>query len=417
LMITKREDLGLGLPSLHTTLLDHTENQQLGGLEWDRTLARLVADKAMNEYDFEDPHLDARNKAILLGYCETAKRQLCRGNSSFFYTGLHGHQVEILPGEFQSAICDLVSRTGELLEKMLRKAEQSYGWLTEKRIQALTAQGVPRAKVEDKKVRLLLCGGLARMPMIKDCVGQVMGEPPLVDRTPELLVTVGTAYRAYLRGLDAQEKPPSVELILPQLTVLHVINIYRKLGLPVTNDGQLIEAKVKKLRVLYLRMKNDPDPKLREEANRWFKDVSLLQNSRPLLLSIVRQDFFQWARPMLELLAYSENERVPRSVYDALTQHARRVFGCDPQLAEEFAISSIKEIGRQVYDPAETIRTDYEPIRIQRFCEQCFDDAELRKFCLYLKQKLRRVYDYLKLAGVILAEKIISLIEVAEKKQ
>ena len=102
--------------------------------------------------------------------------------------------------EFEAATRDLVLQTEVLLEKVLEDAEASHGLLTEKRLQELTGQGTPRADLEDKKVRLLLCGGATRMPMVKDCVSQVMGEAPLQHKNPDLLVTIGAAYRAHLLG-------------------------------------------------------------------------------------------------------------------------------------------------------------------------------------------------------------------------
>jgi len=83
---------------------------------------------------------------------------------------------------------------------VLVEAEQAHGLLSEKRIQELEAQGTPRAELEPKKIRLLLCGGATYMPMVKDCVMRLMGEPPLTHKNPNLLVTIGAAYRAYLLG-------------------------------------------------------------------------------------------------------------------------------------------------------------------------------------------------------------------------
>ena len=200
LMMTEREDLGQGMTGLRINTLAKEGNRQLGGMDWDRVLARLVADKAMDQYGIEDPHFDAQIEANLMKNCESAKRSLSQVSSLQILADLQGHQVDVTRSEFEAATRDLVLQTEVLLEKVLEDAEASHGLLTEKRLQELTGQGTPRADLEDKKVRLLLCGGATRMPMVKDCVSQVMGEAPLQHKNPDLLVTIGAAYRAHLLG-------------------------------------------------------------------------------------------------------------------------------------------------------------------------------------------------------------------------
>ena len=52
------------------------------------------------------------------------------------------------------------------------------------------------------------------MPSVHECVTRLMGEAPLHHRNPDLLVTIGAAYRAYLLGAGAgtagDGPPPSV---------------------------------------------------------------------------------------------------------------------------------------------------------------------------------------------------------------
>lgn len=203
LIKTEREELGSDVASLRITTMAKDGNRHLGGLDWDRALARLVADKAMAQYGIEDPCLDVGTETTLLKNCEVAKRQLSQGALMFILADLQGHQIEISRTEFECETSDLVLQTEMLLIKVLEEAEQSYGLLTEKRILELVAQGQARADLEKKKVRLLLCGSATRMPMIRECVEHVMGEPALRHRNPELLVSIGAAYRAFLIGAGA----------------------------------------------------------------------------------------------------------------------------------------------------------------------------------------------------------------------
>ncbi|MFO1432362.1 MAG: Hsp70 family protein [Candidatus Competibacteraceae bacterium] len=200
LIMTEREELEGSLIGLRINTLAKEGNRQLGGLDWDRVLARLVADKAMDQYGIADPHNDAQAEATLMKNCEAAKRSLSQVNTLQILADLQGHQVEVTRSEFEEATRDLVLQTEFLLEKVLEEVEKNHGLLTEKRIQERVGQGTPRAELEAKKVRLLLCGGATRMPMVKDCVSRVMGEAPLQHKNPDLLVTVGAAYHAYLLG-------------------------------------------------------------------------------------------------------------------------------------------------------------------------------------------------------------------------
>lgn len=205
LIMTEKKDMGNGMTGLRITTLAKDGNRGLGGMDWDRVLARLVADKAMDEYQIDDPHLDPKSEAVLLKNCEIAKRQLTHMNSFLLLADLQGHQVEIHRDEFERETVDLIVQTEAKLREVLSEAETTHGLLTEKRIKELESGGKSRAELEARKVRLLVCGGSTRMPMVTECVTNLMGEPPLHHKNPELLVTIGAAYRAFLVGASPDE--------------------------------------------------------------------------------------------------------------------------------------------------------------------------------------------------------------------
>jgi molecular chaperone DnaK len=207
LISAETEALESGLTGLKITTLAKEGDRQLGGLDWDRILAHLAAEKAMLQYGIDDPHDDARTEAFLTRTAEKAKRNLSRVNAVSLPVDMQGHMADITRSEFEQATSDRLLNAEALVYTVLEEAEQKYGLLTEKRIRELEAQGTPRADLEQKKIRLLLCGGATRMPMVTDCVTRVMGEPPLHHRNPELLVTMGAAYRAYLAGDPAPSRP------------------------------------------------------------------------------------------------------------------------------------------------------------------------------------------------------------------
>ena len=203
LISTEREELGPAMTGLRITTVGKAGDWHLGGLDWDRALARLVADKAIDQHGIPDPQNDAKSEAWLLKTCEQHKRRLSQLASLSIPADMQGHAVDVTRSEFERATADLVMQTEEWTRHVLEEAERDHGLLSERRIQEMEAQGTPRAELEPKKVRLLLCGGATRMPMVRDCVTRLMGEPPLQHKNPDLLVTVGGAYRAYLLGAPA----------------------------------------------------------------------------------------------------------------------------------------------------------------------------------------------------------------------
>lgn len=416
LIETEREELVTGMPSLRITLLDKISDQQLGGLDWDSTLARLVADKTMNEYDLQDPLLDPKSKASLLEWCEVAKRQLCRGHS-YFLTGLYGHRVEVSYREFESATSKLVSQTEELLEQILVEAEQNHGLLTEKRIQKLVeSKGMSRVQLESKKVQLLLCGGGTRMPAMQKRVTDIMGEPLLCHKNPELLVTMGAAYRAHLIGPKDDELNKAIVIVdYKQPSVAHVIDIFRSLNLPVTDDSQQIDAKRKEFYDFYLRMSNSPEPQQRYRAQNWFQNLTRLQKERSALLDIVYKYFTLLADIALDAALSSGTETLTQTAYDKLKQLSLEECKCDPLLADRFLNNYLRQRGiaidnRIVLPPP----PHYDPVCIQAFIE---DYVPLSKFCFVLQHKLRSGYAYLTLAGANPAEKSIELVQLAKRNE
>lgn len=208
LIHTQRENAGDDIAALKIDTLAKNGNQHLGGLDWDRILADMVADKAMDQYGIDDPRLDPKTEVALLGYCEKAKRNLSQANATAVMADMQGHQVDISRTDFEDASSGLLLGTERLLNNVLEDAEKNHGLLTENRIQDLVAEGHDRDELEPRKIQLLLCGGSTRMPMVRDLVERVMGEPPLIYRNPDLMVTVGAAYRAYLTTAPRETIPP-----------------------------------------------------------------------------------------------------------------------------------------------------------------------------------------------------------------
>ncbi|MGE0129082.1 MAG: Hsp70 family protein [Blastocatellales bacterium] len=153
-------------------------NASLGGLDWDRALAEIVAEKVMQS-DGVDVWQDPKNEAVLLDNCEKAKRHLTRTNSVPIVADLANHQAEVTAAEFEDRTRDLLLQTQMLLERVVEDAERQHG-------------------IGKDKIEVMLTGGSSRMPMVKRMIEGVMGRPPLQHRNLDLLVTIGAAYWARL---------------------------------------------------------------------------------------------------------------------------------------------------------------------------------------------------------------------------
>ena len=153
-------------------------NAALGGLDWDRALAEIVAERIMQEHSV-DVWADAKNEAALLDNCEKAKRHLTRTNNVSIIGDLANHQVDVSASDFEDRTRDLLLATEMLLRKVLEDAEQQHN-------------------ISRDRIEVMLTGGSSKMPMVKKMIEGVTGRPPLQHRNPELLVTMGAAYWAHL---------------------------------------------------------------------------------------------------------------------------------------------------------------------------------------------------------------------------
>jgi molecular chaperone DnaK len=160
----------------------------LGGLDWDRALAELVAERVQQAHGV-DVWTDPVSQAILLDSCEKAKRHLSRANSYSVIADAAGHQVDVTVGEFEDRTRDLLLQTQMLVERVLEDAEKQHG--------------LPKDRID-----VMLTGGSSRMPMVKKMLEAVTGRPPLMYRNPELLVTIGAAYWAHLLQAGASVSVP-----------------------------------------------------------------------------------------------------------------------------------------------------------------------------------------------------------------
>ncbi len=167
--------------SLRVDTLCKDGNAQLGGMDWDRALGEIVAEKVMSQ-EGVDLWNDSRIAAELLEKCEKAKRDLSRVSAVQIVVGTHA--VEVSRAEFEDRTSSLLLETELLLDNVLEQAESTHG--------------IARGRID-----LLLVGGSTYMPMVRKMATLKMDKEPILHKNPNLLVSMGAAYWAHLLSGDA----------------------------------------------------------------------------------------------------------------------------------------------------------------------------------------------------------------------
>jgi molecular chaperone DnaK len=155
-------DLGGGM--LDATVMDIDEadfreratagDSRLGGRDWDERLVDLVAERCKKIWG-EDPRRDAVQRNRLAARCERAKIQLSEHDQvSLEYPLQSGiGRIDVTRDEFEQATVDLVERFGEVVARALDLAASNW------------------TRID----RVLLSGGGARMPMIRQALDRLAG--------------------------------------------------------------------------------------------------------------------------------------------------------------------------------------------------------------------------------------------------
>jgi molecular chaperone DnaK len=155
---------------------------QLGGRDWDQRLVDYVADFAIRQTGV-DPRDQPNSFGRLLCHCEEAKRALSVRHKTHIVLDVHGSSVRvpIARDEFEEMTQDLLERTAFTAQKTVRAAGCTW----------------PRID------RVLLVGGMTRMPAVVTMLTRLAGKPP--DRTvsPDEAVAHGAALHAAML-LDRQ---------------------------------------------------------------------------------------------------------------------------------------------------------------------------------------------------------------------
>jgi molecular chaperone DnaK len=157
----------------------------LGGKDWDNLLADMVA-RSFIEKNGEDPREDLESHQDLLNRALGAKIQLSSRPRTTIVLNHNGrsHKLQVTREEFEEVAKPLVERLRKICEAVVHQAKLSWKEID----------------------RILLVGGMTRMPMIREMLRDLSGKELTDSVNPDEAVAVGAAIQSVLCMLDEQQK-------------------------------------------------------------------------------------------------------------------------------------------------------------------------------------------------------------------
>src|SRR5450432_513758 len=159
-------------------------DHRLGGKDWDDIIVNLVAEE-FDRLHGENPLLDLQSYQDLQSRALAAKIQLSSRKRTAIVHHHNGKSVkiELTREEFEKSTRHLVEKCKTICEMVMQEAKMKW----------------------DKIDKVLLVGGMTRMPMVREMISQLSSVPVVDDVNPDEAVAVGAAIQAILSLLREEE--------------------------------------------------------------------------------------------------------------------------------------------------------------------------------------------------------------------
>lgn len=169
----------------HIKMLATNGDHRLGGKDWDDIIVNLVAEE-FDRLHGENPLLDLQSYQELQSRALAAKIQL---SSRPRTTIVHSHngksiKIELTRDDFEKISAHLVEKTKTICEIVMQEARMNWSEID----------------------RILLVGGMTRMPMVREMVAEISSVPVADQVSPDEAVAVGAAIQGMLSILGEEEK-------------------------------------------------------------------------------------------------------------------------------------------------------------------------------------------------------------------
>jgi molecular chaperone DnaK len=213
----------------HIRMIASNGDHRLGGKDWDDVLVNWVADE-FDKAHGENPLLDLQSYQDLYNRALTAKIQLSSRSRTTIVHSYNGKSVklDITREEFEDRSRHLIEKCKTICEIVMGEAQLDWN-------------GVDR---------ILLTGGMTRMPSVRDMIKAMSGVPIADDVSPDEAVAIGAAIQGVLTMLG--EEDASGFRVMPEEvreqfsgedgSLIRVTNITtHTLGVVLWDDGRVEE--------------------------------------------------------------------------------------------------------------------------------------------------------------------------------
>ena len=168
----------------HITMLATNGDHRLGGKDWDDVLVNFVAEEFDRE-NGENPLLDLQSYQDLQSRALSAKIQLSSRPRTSIVHNYNGRslKVELTREEFEKKTRHLVEKCKAICEIVMQEAKMEWSAID----------------------KVLLVGGMTRMPMVRKMIAQLTPAPMDDTVNPDEAVAIGAAIQAILVMLGEEE--------------------------------------------------------------------------------------------------------------------------------------------------------------------------------------------------------------------
>jgi molecular chaperone DnaK len=161
-------------------------DHRLGGKDWDDIIVNLVAEE-FDRVHGDNPLMDLQSYQELQNRAIAAKIQLSSRPRTTLVHSYSGKsiKVELTREEFEEQCKHLVEKTKTICEIVMGEAQMNW-------------EGVDR---------ILMVGGMTRMPMVREMIDQLAGEQKIIDEVnPDEVVSLGAAIQSILAVMEDEDE-------------------------------------------------------------------------------------------------------------------------------------------------------------------------------------------------------------------
>ena len=169
----------------HIRMLASNGDHRLGGKDWDDIIVNLVAEE-FDKVHGENPLLDLQSYQDLYNRALTAKVQLSTRQRTTVVHSYNGKSVklELTRDQFESHCRHLTEKCKTICEIVMQEANLQWHQID----------------------RILLTGGMTRMPSVRAMIASLSSVPVADDVSPDETVAIGAAVQAIISMLGEEDQ-------------------------------------------------------------------------------------------------------------------------------------------------------------------------------------------------------------------